>query len=182
MDVNLLSPSEKKEVRLLRMYFLIKTLGFRFTSLVVMVGVVLTFGLLLLRNENNSLAAQIASEQLLKQQGRITSLEEATSQLNTTLQRAELIQGSYISWTHIMSIVSNEIPDGITVTTIQLNDTTNVFQLSGTALNRQSLLDFEESIKEQPLFQDIALPVSNLTIRENIPFEMTGVLTSVLYE
>ncbi|MFZ6036001.1 MAG: PilN domain-containing protein [Patescibacteria group bacterium] len=182
MDVNLLSPAEKKEVRLIKLYHILKNISFDVVSLIAAVTLVFSFSAIILQNDDASLQQQLDQEAALKQEGRVASLEEATKELNLQLNAARDIQSTYIPWATVLHTIALQIPDGITLTSIQLTDSNKTYRLTGVSSDRQLLLNFEETMKQIPYFSTVNLPVSNLTQREDIPFEISGTLSEKLYE
>lgn len=182
MNVNLLSPDQKKEVRQLRTFHIVKNVTYNLISLGVAVTVALLFSLQIINNDDAQLKEQLTQEAQLQQLGLVTSLQEATQQLNQQIAAVQEIQAKYVSWTGVIANISEHIPNGITIAEATFNDTTMTFSMSGIAETRNDLLNFQDDMETYPIFAGVKFPTTNLTIRENIPFELTGSLTPVIYE
>lgn len=180
--LNLLSPEEKKKVQRIRLYHLIKNLSFQLTSVVLITMTVLIFNYLLLANQNESLDQQIENEVSTRRESRITSIEEATKQLNTQLESSKTVLDLYVQWTSILAKISNEIPAGITLTSVQLDSASLSFRIAGVALDRSLLLNFQDVIANNAYFTNTTSPISNLTQKDNVTFEITGQLTNAIYD
>lgn len=59
----------------------------------------------------------------------------------------------------------------------QLQDGGLTVSVSGSALNRDALLAFEQALKDEPTFKGVALPISNFIKGSNIEFTISFTLT-----
>jgi len=104
--INLLSPAEKNYIKKKRLFFVIKSITFRFISLTLIIATVFIFSYFLLNNEKNSLDELINKEITLQLEGEVSAVEDATSELNKQLMSANNIQLEYIKWTNIIKSFS----------------------------------------------------------------------------
>ncbi len=100
--------------------------------------------------------------------------QERIRQLNATLNRIASLQKGYVKWTPILRAVTEAVPDGITLTEMELDQTTHALSLKGTAATRNDLLNLQKSMNTSSVFRNPSTPVSNLLERENITFTMTA--------
>jgi len=180
--INLLSPAEKNYIKKKRLFFVIKSITFRFISLTLIIATVFIFSYFLLNNEKNSLDELINKEITLQLEGEVSAVEDATSELNKQLMSANNIQLEYIKWTNIIKSFSSTISGGIILTNLQFVSTDQELNIKGVAQNRDILIDFQNNLEELSYFNDINIPISSLLQKENINFEITGQLTDAIYE
>lgn len=180
--INLLSPIVKKRLTELKRYLILKRILFIASYLLIILSVVIFFSHRILKNYSDVLTQQLNNEQLLVKQGKVTALEDTISELNRQLALANEIQSKYIRWTPFLSQLNSIIPDGIKFESLEINSETNTFKIVGRAKEREALLTFQRSLKDFPFFINLNSPVSNLAQREDISFEISGQLTSTIYE
>ena len=63
---------------------------------------------------------------------------------------------------------------GIILTGLDVEKTATKITLQGRANNRQNLLDYKKNLEESGLVSNLEIPVSVLTAKENIDFEIKG--------
>jgi len=121
-----------------------------------------------------------ASQRITKQLTRTNSLLETLSPSNNHIPL----------YVFIRRLVTN-VPDGVTITGVTYERSTTadqedggdegtvkvVMTVTGTAANRTTLTDFKAQIEAMEMFSDVALPVSSIAQRENIPFTMELIST-----
>ena len=181
-DLNLLSPQSKREIRSIRTFYIIKTISFRIISLLLIIGTVLLFSFFLLNEQTKSLDLQIEQELEIKEKEKIASIGEATKDLNQQLNLASTIQDNYILWTGFISNFTHQVPGGIEINTLNFDNSTSSFSVTGIADSRETLLDFERQLNQSIYFENVVSPISNLTQKENIRFDISASLTDSIYE
>ncbi len=181
-QLNILSPRHKEIIKQIKLFHVFKNTAFIIVSIMLIVGVVFYFGMLLLQNYQKSLEEQIDKELTIRAESQVASTEDAIQELNAQLATAQQIDEKYISWPHTLQAVTAIIPDGIQLDALQLNAGTRSMRMSGTAALRENLLALQAALEESGLFSNISAPISNLTQKENINFDITGSLTDSFYE
>lgn len=79
----------------------------------------------------------------------------------------------------MLSIALGDLPTGVIINSISITegraggDGSKQVRLSGTARDRQSLLDFSEQLKSKSFIAGVEVPVSSLTRERNLPFVMS---------
>lgn len=180
--INLLSPEEKNSVKKYKLFFILKNVTFRFISLILIIATIFIFSYFLLNNEKKSLDELINGELSLQAEGKVSAVEDATSDLNRQLILANNIQLKYIKWSNLIKSFSSNISDGIILNNLEFDTTNKKLNIKGVAKNREQLVDFQNNLEELSYLNDIKIPISNLLQREDINFEITGELTDTIYE
>lgn len=181
-NLNLLSPQDKLIVKKIKILNIIKRLSFLIISFLIILSTIFIFSDLILSSSVNSIENQIENELDLLRQKQILSTEDAIKQLNNQLIVVREIQNNYIKWTEFLSSFVDNLPNEITLKELKLINSSLNFEIKGLALDRESFLDFKDSITSWPMFIEINSPISNLSEKENINFTITGTISDDIYE
>ncbi len=182
MNLNLLSLENKKRIKTLKTYYILKNVSFLIVSILLIITTVLSFSFMLLKNFSNTIDGQINNEIDLQRKESIVSIEEATKQLNNQLKRISTIQQDYVKWSDVLNEVARAVPPGITLNVLSVDKTSKRFSLSGIARDRLTLRSFEDQLNLLPELTEATAPLSSLAQRENILFEITGTLSDEIYQ
>ncbi len=176
--VNLLSLEQKKKTAQTRYFHLIKNVSFVLISVLVIIALSFGFSRILLDNQAENLQAQIDAELQLRQESKITTINDAVNELNTQIDRVTTIQSNYIQWTDLLADASALIPDGIRLNAVSIDSDDLTYNITGVASTRSTYQTLLDALEDSPLFITVHSPISNLIQRENISFTITGQLDS----
>ena len=186
---NLLPSEEKKRVRreyaLRRMIMIVILLGV--TGIVTVIALFPSYVLVQQRfQEVESTLTGLKKQVDTDTSQRITKQLTRTNSLLETLSPSSNHVPLYV---FIRRLVTN-VPDRVTITGITYERSTTadqdggdegtvkvVMTVTGTAANRTTLTDFKAQIEAMEMFNDVALPVSSIAQREDIPFTMELIST-----
>lgn len=101
-------------------------------------------------------------------------ISEQLTKINDTLKRAGMVSSAYVDFTQKITNLSLLPMSGITLSGLDLEKATAKITLQGRADNRQNLLNYKKSLEESGLVNNLEIPVSVLTAKENIDFEIKG--------
>lgn len=110
----------------------------------------------------------------LQQQGELP--QKKIRQINDLITRVTGIQKSHSAVVPLLQTVFAIIPDGITVSTLDLDPQKLTVSVSGIASTRQALLSLEESFSSSQVMKNVVNPVSNLLQRDTIPFTISATI------
>ncbi|MBI5038089.1 MAG: PilN domain-containing protein [Candidatus Kerfeldbacteria bacterium] len=174
---------QKKQIQLEWYGFVSKNILFITVSVLAITSIVIIFSITLLDNQANNLDAQIEDERIIKEDGKLSTINDATATLNTTIERVRSIQKNYISWTDFLTTFSTLIPKDITINSISIVGKNQEINISGSAPTRESYQNLLKALESTPLLSNVQSPISNLVQRENITFAITAQITpEELYE
>lgn len=163
--LNLLSPDKRKFLqRMIYVQFIKNT----FTSIVFVFcvsGITLLGGQWVLQEYFNDVSGNLVAT-TSKQVEKNKKIKEVNSLINQT----DIIQQVYTPWSDIIIDISNAVPNGIVLTNISLNSGNKNFVFSGNADTRDNLLEMQKNLKALSFIEDVKIPVSQLTEKENFPF------------
>lgn len=104
-----------------------------------------------------------------------SSAKEITDINNLTKKVIE-VQSQYHPVTPIIISLASSTPSGITLTNLNVDYKNKTIKFSGTSETRQNFLDFQESLTGNDDLIDIKSPISDLTKKENIAFNIEAKL------
>ncbi len=180
--INLLSASQKRVITRERYNYITKNASFVIVSLLVIITLSLYFSQMLLVGQSENLQQQIDDELALKGDSRITTINDATNELNATIASVSVIQANYIQWTSFFVTFADLVPPGIRINSLNIDTDDLSATLSGTATTRETYQAFLAALETSTLFTSVNSPISNLIQKENISFTITAQLADELYE
>ena len=101
------------------------------------------------------------------------ALEARAKMLNELAGAAHQSLQQIPRWSAVIDELRKRTPQGITVTNATFPSPEGMLAVTGTAGTREQLTVFKRSIEESDLFTEIALPATNLEVREMIPFSLS---------
>jgi len=107
-----------------------------------------------------------ASAQILAQ-------ENQAIQFNTLLQTTGELVHQSPEWSSFVSLIKGAVGDGIVISSMTIGAPTDAIQLSGIAGNRLQLTAFRKSLEGVSETTEVVLPLTNLDLKENIPFSVS---------
>ncbi len=171
ISLNLLSPAQKEYLRYEHIYLSLRSVIFLILSFTVIVsGLFLAARLLLQDNYAEVLTATT------RVNDRNRPVDQKISQLNTNLKGISDIQSNFIKWSDVLLAVTKAIPENVNITYLNLELKNQAFNLNGVARRREDFLKLQENLKQLPQLDYITSPTSNLLLRENVNFQLSGKL------
>lgn len=166
---NFLSPEKRHYLQHMVRFQFTKTVLEIFLISLCIIGIVLLGGQWLLQDYFNNLTGQIVS---ISNQYSGTNLE--IKKINQILNKNEKIQKEYVLWTPKLAELANNIPEKITLTSLNINNQNKQITLNGNSPTRDELLIMQKQISTLPWIKNMDIPLSQLTAKENINFSLTA--------
>ena len=69
--------------------------------------------------------------------------------------------------------LSTSVPQGVQLNSLEIDYLNKTIRFSGISDTRQNFLDFQELLKKNEMITDLEAPVSDLTKKENIVFNLS---------
>ncbi|WKZ29564.1 MAG: PilN domain-containing protein [Patescibacteria group bacterium] len=170
ITLNLLPPPLKAALRRRAIYaaleqVMIAAFGLLLTACVLL----LLVRIRLLRVLNDVQGRQILSAEYL-------SVNKDIRALNAQIGRIELLQKMQISPTALLLDIGQRTPEGVRLSSIDFDVSSESLRLSGRAQRREDLLAYESAIKASPFVKSLDSPISNLFQKSDINFQFKIVL------
>lgn len=144
------------------------TIGVSLFFMVVFLGAYI-FVLTLSQNAQrniSSLSVEPVSPDLIAKETTIKNVNELTSTGETILAETPM-------WSMVLDEINARTINGIIVSNITAPSIADTLTVTGTAQDRITLNQFKKTFQESPLFTDVAIPITNLEQRSDIPFSLT---------
>lgn len=138
-----------------------------FYSLIIAISLILA---------NHFLQANLAA-----MQEKTSSLEPVYAKINQEiktvnqqLKNIDLGQSSSLVWSPYLSQIIKSVPPTVSLNNFNLYQDNEVLMLQGLAKTREDLLFFKDQLQQLPWIKKIEIPVSLLTMKENVNFTLTA--------
>lgn len=159
--LNLLPPREKTELKLLRLYLVVKELIF-----LLLVGLIAMAIILLLAKHNLQLQlAEVIADTTLTSGVQLSNNEIRT--FKAQLVRLQQIQDSYRPWTRMVPKLLDLLPPGVTLDELTV-DRSGGLVLGAVAATRDDLLRLRDRLNASGLIEPFDIPLDELLRRTNI--------------
>lgn len=169
LHLNLISQELKQEIKLKRVYVMLKCAGYILIIITALFAVIILIAKIILQNTFNQVIEQttlITKNNL----GNNTQIRE----INTKLNSIEEIQNDFTAWSFLLKDLFQDISPGINFSLIKIDKEKQKIELKGISKTRNDLLDLEKSMQKSNKFTDINFPIKNILTKENINFEITA--------
>lgn len=174
INLNFISPGQRTANQFHKNYRLVQSIAVTAVFvLLIIVGAMFASQIIL----NNKLSEITADTLALKEQtenDKSLNLGETVQSFNSLVSNVAGIQSEYAKWSYVLLEVGESITDGIVLNTFDIQKTNGTFQFAGNADTRDSLLEFKNNLDNSPYFENVESPISNLLLKENISFILSG--------
>jgi len=168
LRINLLNENKKSLlIHMAQFKFVQNILQVIFLS-ISFIAISLMFSEFLLQNYYSAIA-----QNTINNNNKYTSKSQQIQIINKLTQRLNLVQQQHHNITPLIVDITFSTPEEIILTSLNINYNQKTVAFSGIADTRQSLLDFQETLKNNPLYIHVESPVSDLTKKENIAFNIS---------
>ncbi|MBU1038658.1 hypothetical protein KKC17_00245 [Patescibacteria group bacterium] len=168
LNLNLLSPNDQKQLKLVSLYRYARIIIYLFLAFSLLAaGTAFTARLMLQDNLNELLATSTTINERNK------TLDRDITKLNNQLKHMSEIQHGFINWSNLVSDVSLNLPLGIELSYLSL-EKSNGLTVYGQAKQRDDYLTFKNNLAKLPYLSNLSSPLSNILTSQNIDFQLAG--------
>lgn len=171
LRLNLLSPEKRKHLHNTVLFQFVKSVLEILLIIFCLSGIVLLGAQTVLEDYFNDLTNTIVFLQ-----SKQTKTNREVREINAIVINIEKIQKEFQSVAKYLPLITNSIPNNITLHMLRLNFTGKNVTLSGEARTRDALLLLAEQIKKLECIQSVDMPISNLTKKEDVVFSLNASL------
>lgn len=167
IDINLLSPEQKQEIRTKRIYTAIKEAIILALVFSAVISILLLISRYILEDQLADMTSRSSS--------RLQSSQEINNQIvsaNNKIEDIAIIQKNFIKWSNFFYDFSRLTPDQISYKFIKIYYREASMEIEGTAKSRQALLNLKSSMEGSALFSSVDLPLSDILAKENNNFHI----------
>lgn len=106
-------------------------------------------------------------------QKEIESYEKSFQDTNRQVSEISRLLTGHVSWTKFFRAIDAATPPGVLYTKVLVGNNLS-FSASGTAPNREALLDLEHALNTSGCLSDATVPLSDKLVKENIDFQVSA--------
>ncbi|MEK7653311.1 MAG: PilN domain-containing protein [Patescibacteria group bacterium] len=171
ININLLSPEQKKSLKTKRVYIATKEmvmLVLLFTTIIAIMLLVSRYVLetqlanLVIRNANAIKISQETNKKIIN--------------LNKVISEVETIQRNFKLWSGFLIRLTRTVPENISFSTLKIYRDSATLEIKGKAKARPDLIKFQKNLEDSKLFKNVNLPLADLLVKENNNFTIQAVI------
>ena len=169
--INLISPQKRQHLKTMVRFQFVKNILEIILIVTCVIGIALLGGEWVLGNYFSDLNTTIAS-----MQSRYVETNRTVKLINKKLGQIEFIQSKYRQITPLLPKITETLPNAINLTALDVNIKNKTMQITGFALSRDNLLEFQTRLEEAEWVEKVDIPVDQLTKKDNINFSFSTAL------
>ncbi|HNP74951.1 MAG TPA: hypothetical protein PKL09_01155 [bacterium] len=167
INLNLLSPEHKKELKVKRIYITIKEMVMLILLFTCISAILLLLSRYFLEEQlamlmdKNATAIRVGEE-----------INKKVVTFNEKITNAYNIQQKSKHWSQLLVTIATITPADIAYNSIKIYPEKTLIELQGTAQTRQALINFKNELDDNDSFSEIDLPLTDLLAKENNSFTL----------
>lgn len=165
--INLLSKDKRTRLEHLTKFIFVRDILEIVLLVYAVLAIILVWSWMVLQEDFNNLAE---SSVLVNRE--YSKYNQEIKQVNTTIRNFNQASKYYLPISPKLSEIINSLPKEIKLSFLEFDRTQNKITLSGVALTRDALLQYQTILKSTPWLENIETPTSQLFQKENISFEV----------
>lgn len=169
LKLNLVSEELKKEIKLRRVYGIIKRMSGFFILLLIAYTLVLLFARLLILNKFDEIVYQTT---LISKNTQ--GYNDRVKEINSQVDFISAAQAEFIRPSCLLRNLDAFAGAGVKIDQLRLSRDKKAFLIRGKSSERGALLSFKEKLEQSGLFLSVDLPLKNLLTKEDILFEINA--------
>ena len=171
INLNLLSPEKRKTLATTLAYLTLERIVLSLLVLLAATAGVLFFARTIVHGNLQTITAH--REETARE---YASINKEVREANATLRAIRGLERESFPWTSAFSELFALVPENVTLISFTIDRDGNSVIARGRAQTRNALLQFRERLEANPLLKDVSVPLSSLTFRENVDFEIRAAL------
>lgn len=173
INLNLLPTGKKNRLESTVNFLLIKNIVELFFIVVAVMSAILVWGWIFLENDFASLTRTAT---LINRE--YYTYNQDAKNINSLVKDINLASKKFSPLIPRLTDISNSLPTDIKLTSLEIDMTTQTITLSGSAVSRSALLNYQEVLNKIPWITNVKTPASQLFQKENVKFEFSAELKS----
>ena len=171
INLNLLSPEKRKILATTLAYLTLERIALSLLALLAATAGILFFARTIVHSNLQTITAH--REETARE---YASINKEVGEANGTLRAIRELQRESFGWTSALAEIFALVPENVTLASLTVDRGGNTVILRGRAQTRDALLQFRERLEANPLLKSVSVPLSSLTLRENVDFEIRAAL------
>jgi len=169
ITINLLSPSQKKELKIKRIYVAVKELVILLLLFTSIIATMLLASKYILDNKMAKLIER--NTQVIQANAEVVN---KINSLNIKVEAIDKIQNNFKRWSYFLVTLTNATPPNISYELVRIQLDSASLELRGTAKSRDDLIKLKNNLNELKIIKDVNLPLKDLLPKENNQFTITA--------
>ena len=165
--INLLSKDKRTRLEHLTKFIFVRDILEIVLLVYAVLAIILVWSWMVLQEDFNNLAE---SSVLVNRE--YSKYNQEIKQVNTTIRGFNQSSKYYLPITPKLSEIVGSLPKDIKLGSLEFDRTQNKITLSGVALTRDALLNYQTILKQISWLENVETPTSQLFQKENISFEV----------
>ena len=171
LTLNLIPQQLKKEIKLKRIYKMLKKMNCFIVIAMAIIAITLLIAKLIMQNHFNNIVEQGV---LITKNNQAYNTE--ARDINFQISQTQQIQNGFIEWSLLLENLTAKIPEDISLSNVKLSADPSLINIKGLAETRDTLLVFKKNLENSTIYSDIKFPLQNIMQKENINFEISAKL------
>ena len=171
LSLNLISQETKQEIKLRRVYGVIKKIHHSLIIAAMTAATALLMAKIILQNNFNEIVEQTTLVTKNSQ-----AYNNKIKEINTRLNIVDKIQKDFIAYSFILEDLAAKTPKGVVLSFAKLDGDGAMIKIKGQADSRDNLLALKKNMEGSTTFKDIEFPLANILKQKNIDFEISAKL------
>ena len=169
IKLNLIPSAKKEEIKKAYYFRLVLKWGLEILMIfVVFVAMLVSINYIIKITLNSNTESVIAENN--EQYREMRKYDQEIKNINSQINETEKIQKGQVHWFKFLEKINSQFSDKVEIKKIITSNYSVL--LSGSANNRDDLIQFRENLEKESCFSEINLPLSNLVERENVEFQI----------
>ena len=169
ITLNLISPIQRKEIKLIRLYFSLKSIIIILLIFTIFLGGLVVGAKIILSKNYQKL-----TQELSYVVGAKNKYAPEIREINNYLNVLEEIQDEYTPTSEILIYLGQILPADLWLNDLSLNKASSEIKMRGFAKTRTDLLNLQNALKESGAFSEINIPISAILQKDNPEFFVTA--------
>lgn len=171
LKLNLVSEGLKKEIKLRRVFGILKKVTCYFFLITIIYSIILLSARYLILNKFDEIVAQTT---LITKNTQ--SYNNRVKEINDQVDFIFEAQSNFIRFSCFLNDLKNFGGQSVKIEQLKFSREKNLIIIRGKSNQRTALLAFKEKLENSGLFQNVDLPLKNLLTKEDIDFEITALV------
>tara|TARA_Y100001970_G_scaffold287178_1_gene411185 strand:+ start:5477 stop:6013 length:537 start_codon:yes stop_codon:yes gene_type:complete len=167
IDLSFLSPEKQKH-----MHKMVYAQFFQYVLKIILLFALISSIILLTTEQKLLLYKYSAESNLHIAPNQITKMNNNIAEINNTLFTTQVVQKAFTPWTTYLTDLFGNIPEGIYLSFAELSIKDKKCIFAGEGKTREDILAFQRKMEQLPWVLHVAVPITQLTKKVDVPFSM----------
>ncbi len=169
--INLLPPTEQKQLKLLKVRLQFLHFAWLLTGGLLLLALLLLGTELWQRQELNKVTKEVESQNQILREIQASTLPKRVEKFNLNLENFQVLGKKHQNWSAIFIELARLTPEDASLDSVIVSRLDQKIEITGRARTRESMLAFRNSLLGSKYFTNVNFPLTNLEKAQNVPFK-----------